>query len=78
MTTTFDTLTAARDLEAAGMSRDQAEAVAKAIRNGQGDLVTRSDLLSTETGLRAEFYKVALGIVVANAAITFGLLKMLL
>ena len=45
---TFDTLTAARDLEAAGVERRQAEAIASAIRNGQGDLATKADL---EAGL---------------------------
>ena len=41
---TFDTLTAARDLEAAGVERSQAEAIAKAIRDGQGDLATKADI----------------------------------
>ena len=41
---TFDTLTAARTLEAAGVERSQAEAIAKAIREGQGDLVTKDHL----------------------------------
>lgn len=35
---------AARELEAAGMDRPQAEAVAAAIRTGQGALATRTDL----------------------------------
>ena len=42
--TTFDTLRAARDMEAAGMERGQAEAVATAIRAGQGDLATKADM----------------------------------
>ena len=44
MSAAFDTLAAARELEAAGMDRPQAEAVAGAIRAGQGDLATRADL----------------------------------
>ena len=44
MMATFDTLAAARDMEAAGMDRKTAEAVATAIRNGQGDLATKADL----------------------------------
>ena len=44
MATTFDTLAAARDMETAGLKREAAEAVATAIRAGQGDLVTRTDL----------------------------------
>ena len=45
--TTFDTLTAARDLEAAGFDRSQAEALAKAIRDGQGELATKADIART-------------------------------
>ena len=41
---TFDTLTAARDLEAAGFTREQSEAAAKAIRDGQGELATKADV----------------------------------
>lgn len=44
MSTAFDTLAAARELEAAGMDRRQAEAVAAAIRTGRGELATRGDL----------------------------------
>ena len=42
--TTFDTLRAARDLEAAGFDRAQAETLAAVIRNGQGDLATKTDI----------------------------------
>lgn len=55
--TTFDTLAAARDLEAAGFDRKQAEAVAAAIRGGQGDFATKQDIdtLRAEMGaLRGE------------------------
>ena len=44
MAQAFDTLAAARDLEAAGIDRQKAEAIAGAIRNGQGDLITNADL----------------------------------
>ena len=44
MSGTFDTLTAARALEAAGMDRKQAEAVAGAIGKSQGERTTRDDL----------------------------------
>ena len=67
---TFDTLTAARELEAAGFERRRAEALAKAIRHaagaGHAGLATKADL-----------YRVALGIVIANAATTFSLIKLL-
>ena len=44
MSGTFDTLTAARVLEAAGMDRKQAEAVVGAIGKSQGERATRDDL----------------------------------
>ena len=49
--TTFDTLSAARDLEAAGFERVQAEALAAAIRNGQGDLATKIDIAQLDSRL---------------------------
>ena len=49
--TTFDTLSAARDLEAAGFDRVQAEALAAAIRNGQGDLATKIDIAQLDSRL---------------------------
>lgn len=46
--TTFDTLTAARNLEAAGVERNQAEAIAAQLRTAaeadRGELVTRGEL----------------------------------
>ena len=45
----------AHTLEAAGIERDQAEAIAHAIRNGQGDLATKADI----TAVRAEIAAVA-------------------
>ena len=50
--TTFDTLSAARDLEAAGFDRVQAEALAAAIRNGQGDLATKTDIAQLDSRFR--------------------------
>ena len=61
-TSTFDTLTAAHTLEAAGIERDQAEAIAHAIRNGQGDLATKADITTVRaeiTAVRAEIAAVA-------------------
>ena len=47
-TATFDTLSAARDLEAAGIERCQAEAIAEGMRRAagvdRGELVTRGEL----------------------------------
>ena len=47
-TTSFDTLTAARELEAAGIERRQAQAIAEGMRRAasadRGDLATKADL----------------------------------
>ena len=67
---TFDTRSAARELEAAGFTREQAETAVKAMRDAAS--ASRSDL-----AIRADLYQVALGIVIANAAITFSLIKLL-
>lgn len=53
MAVAFDTLRAARDMEAAGLDRKAAEAVAGAIRDGQGDLATRADLNALRTELES-------------------------
>ena len=52
MTAVFDTLSAARDMERAGLEREAADAVAGAIRAGQGGLATEADLdvLQAATG----------------------------
>ena len=43
MVAAFDTLSVAKALQAAGFAQEQAEAVAEAIRSGQGELATRQD-----------------------------------
>ena len=59
--TTFDSLTAARDLEVAGFERRQAEALAKAMRDVAGasreDLATKADLTTAVAVLRADLYR---------------------
>ena len=47
--TTFDTLSAARDLEAAGAGRALAEAIAKTVRDGQGELATKADVIALDS-----------------------------
>jgi len=76
-TSTFDTLTAARELEAAGLDRRQAEAIAKTVRNGQGELATKADLDSTAAALRADLVtlevrlvKWAIGLALGVAGLT--------
>ena len=72
---TFDTLAAAKELEAAGIDRGQAEAiVALHVRSGE-QLATKRDLepLATKTFV----LQVAVGIVVANASLTVALVRLL-
>ena len=69
--TTFDTLSAARDLEAAGFDRAQAEALAAAIRNGQGDLATKIDITRPDSRLNTLQWVV--GIQSAVTVATFGI-----
>ena len=51
MTETFDTLTAARKLEAAGMDRAHAEAIAAVVRAGHGELATKDDITALRNDL---------------------------
>ena len=53
MAATFDTLAAARDMENAGLPREAAEAVADAIRAGQGELATKAGLDVLQNATRA-------------------------
>lgn len=58
----FDTLKAARELEACGFERKQAETVASVIRSGQGDLITKEGLETTLTKLENRLTLRMLGI----------------
>ena len=69
----FDTLTAARNLEAAGVERSQAEAIAKAIRDGQGELVTKDHLDAKLADLENRLVKWAVALAGA-AVIILGIL----
>ncbi len=74
MNHTFDTLTAARTLQAAGMEAAHAEAIvatmSQAVTEG---VATKADIVD----LKADLLKVAIGIVLANAALTAGLVRLL-
>ena len=84
---TFDTLTTARKLEAAGVGRRQAEAHAEALRQAvsanRDAPVTKADLETAIADLKADMLKVAIGVavgvVIANATLTavlvFGALR---
>ncbi len=77
-TTGFDTLAYARRLKAAGVDEAQAEAHAEAVRDAITEgVATRADLKAAVADLKADMLKVAIGIVFANAGLTFALLKLL-
>lgn len=82
--TTFDTLTAARGLEDAGMDAKQAAAVTATIRTAvaeDGGLVTRSDLdaalAKLETRLTRTLYGVAAALLAGQLAAVLALLRLL-
>ena len=54
----YDTLGTSRELEAAGMERRQAEAVAIAIARREGNLATKSDLKLLRTELKSDISKI--------------------
>ena len=58
-TATFDTLRAARSLEAAGIESKQAEAIVGAIRSSGEASVTKADLTASTTELRSEMKAMA-------------------
>ena len=77
----FDTLAAVRTLEAAGIERGQAEAIANAIRAGHGDpatkadlahFATKADLANTVAGLERRL----IGYGAAGLGLLFGALKL--
>ena len=81
--TTFDTLTAARGLEDAGMDAKQAAAVTATIRNAVAEdgLVTRSDLDAALAKLEARMtrtlYGVAAALLAGQLAAVLALLRLL-
>ncbi len=87
--TGFDTLAYARRLKAAGVDEAQAEAHAEAVRDAvtegvatkadldNGLAAVKADLKAAVADLKADMLKVAIGIVFANAGLTFALLKLL-
>lgn len=76
-TSTFDTLAAAQDLQAAGIGERQATAIVSAMRQATGEhLATKADLKYLAT--KADLYKLAIGIVLANVGLTAGVIRLLL
>ena len=88
-TIAFDTLKAAEGLEAAGMDARQAKAVVGTVAEAFSDTVaTRADIAEVradlKTGLaelKADMFKVAMGvaiaIILANATMTIALIRFL-
>ena len=80
--TTFNPLAVARELEAAGVERHQAEAHAEALRQAvtadRGELATKADLEAAIAGLEARLanrlYAVVLAAVAANGLIAAALM----
>ena len=78
MNVSFDTLTAARDLEAAGLERTHAEAIVKTMReSGRADfasLATKADLANLETRL----VRWIVGTILTTAGVTVAIVRLLL
>ena len=72
--TTFDTLSAAEALEAAGIDKAHAKAIAVAIRNGQGGLATKTDIseLRTEVGAVRSELVVVRWVIGTQSAVTLA------
>ncbi len=80
----FDTLAATRELVAAGLERQQAEAIAVTARASRAGLATKTDLDGLEvrlnarldakiSGLETRMLRVAIAIVLAQTALTAAL-----
>ena len=82
---TFDTLTAARELKAAGIEAEHAEAIAGAVRQAvsadRDELATKADIADLKADMLKVAIGVAIGVVIANATLTavlvFGALRLL-
>ena len=50
----FDTLTVSKELQDAGLEARQADAIALAVKQGQGDLATKQDIALLKTELKSD------------------------
>ena len=77
----FDTLQAARDLKAAGIESDQAEAIAskmgEAADPGRADLLTKADLTAAIAALETRITNPLYATVFAAAGIVIAAIKLL-
>ena len=80
----FDTLAVARDLEASGVGKEPAEAVARAIRQGRAGLATKADLDNLESRMQATLHRALwmqtgaiVGTIVATAGVVVAAVALL-
>lgn len=77
--TGFDALAAARDIEATGLERAQAEAIADAGRQaaaaGRDEPATKADLEASLANLETRLVRLVFAAVAGQAALIVGLLK---
>ena len=74
----IDTLAAAKELRAAGFDSDKAEALARTVGKLESEhFASKTDLAGLRAELKSDLYRVALGIIGANAAITLGIVRFL-
>ncbi|MCY4278118.1 MAG: hypothetical protein OXE81_09835 [Gammaproteobacteria bacterium] len=77
MAEAVDTLQIADDLEASGINREQGKAIAHAVRQGRGELATKSDLEAGLSSLKADLLKWMLGAVFVIGAWVFAVIRLL-
>ena len=85
MNVSFDTLTAARDLEAAGLERPQAEAIVKTMReSGRADFAspaTKVDIAEIHTAianLETRLVRWIVGTILTTAGVTVAIVRLLM
>ena len=75
--TAFDTLSAAQDLEAAGIERKHAEAIAKVVNHGDERAATKADLEAATTALDARMTNLEASMTALEARMTATLYRAL-
>ena len=73
MRETFDTLSAARELEAAGMDRKQAEAVVGVVSAAQGGFATRDTLRALHSRMATIKWMAGVNLALSPTSATRGL-----
>ena len=74
----FDTLKAVETLREAGIEEAHAKAIANTMRDAVTEgVVTKADLRAAVAELEAKMFRAGIGIVVANAGLTFAIVRFL-